>query len=123
VAGWFTSHYEAPTLPESIFFLQLLISNRLIMVDRVLILNKVISVIGKATESSAESFVEGIALIGPEAALNSRQLVEVLLELEEFAEDDLGVEFDWTADSALSMTRSIMRTIGTLVDHLHGLTR
>lgn len=93
------------------------------MVDRVLILNKVISVIDKATESSAESFVEGIALIGPEAALNSRQLVEVLLELEEFAEDDLGVEFDWTADSALSMTRSIMRTIGTLVDHLHGLTR
>jgi len=92
------------------------------MVDKVDVLNKVKIAIGSAMETSVEQFDESTVLIGPEAALCSRQLVEVLLELEEFSEEELDVEFDWTSDSALSMTRSIMRTIGTLVDHLHGLT-
>lgn len=61
------------------------------------------------------------ALIGPGAIIKSRVIVELLLALEEYSEDELGAEFDWTSDSAVSIERSIFRTVGTLADHLHGL--
>jgi acyl carrier protein len=60
-------------------------------------------------------------LIGDEAILDSRSLVELLLGLEEFAEDELGATFDWSSDSAMSQRRSIFRSIGALSEHLAGL--
>jgi len=92
------------------------------MVDREKVLEKVRETIAEASELSPSDISEETVLIGPDSSLSSRELVEVLLELEEYAEDALGVEFDWTSDSALSIGRSILRTVGTLVDHLHGLT-
>lgn len=62
------------------------------------------------------------ALIGGQAAIKSRALVELLLALEEFAEDELDATFDWTSDAAMSESRSIFRSVGVLADHLHGLT-
>ena len=47
-------------------------------------------------------------LIGEKAVLKSRAVVELLLALEEFAEDEMGVEFDWTSDSAMSISRSVL---------------
>jgi acyl carrier protein len=60
-------------------------------------------------------------LIGDDAILDSRSLVELLLSLEEFAEDELGATFDWSGDSAMSQRRSIFRSIGTLAEHIAGL--
>jgi hypothetical protein len=54
-------------------------------------------------------------LIGGEAQLNSMQLVEVCLALEDKAEL-LGFEFDWTSDSTLSRSRSMFRSVSTLAE-------
>ena len=71
---------------------------------------------------SAESVSEATRLIGGNSGLNSLNLVELLLVLEEFSEDTLHVRFDWTSDSAMSENRSILRTIGSLADHIAGLS-
>ena len=67
------------------------------------------------------SAVPETQLIGAQAVLKSRQLVQVLLALEEFSEDRLHTEFDWRSDSAMSASRSIFRTVGVLAGHLHQL--
>jgi hypothetical protein len=64
---------------------------------------------------------ESTALIGGETVLNSRGLVELLVALEEFSEDKLHVQFDWTSDSAMSTKRSVYRTVGSLADHISSL--
>lgn len=53
-------------------------------------------------------------LIGSSAILNSRDLVVLLLEVEEFLEEEYDAEFNWYSDSAMSDARSRLRTIGTL---------
>lgn len=58
---------------------------------------------------------EDAQLIGGEAVLDSMKLVEVCLALEDRA-DDLGFEFDWTSDAAMSKSRSLFRTIASLAE-------
>ena len=93
------------------------------MNDKKVILDKVISVITDLSDAVSEQITEDSKLIGGEAIVTSRALVEALLELEEFAEDQLGVEFDWSSDSAMSQSRSIFRTTGSLADHLFSLKK
>jgi hypothetical protein len=62
-------------------------------------------------------------LLGSGSPLKSRELVELLLAVEEFAEDRMGVRFDWTSDKAMSEAHSLFRTVGSLADHLAGLQR
>ena len=38
--------------------------------------------------------------------------------VEEFAQDKLGVAWDWTSDSAMSEARSVLRNIAALSQHL-----
>lgn len=54
------------------------------------------------------------ALIGDGSVLDSMKLVEVCLELEDIAEEH-NFEFDWTSEAAMSKSRSMFRTAGTLV--------
>ncbi len=64
---------------------------------------------------------ESTPLIGGQTVLNSRGLVELLVALEEFSEEKLHVQFDWTSDSAMSTKRSVYRTVGSLADHISSL--
>jgi acyl carrier protein len=52
-------------------------------------------------------------LIGGKSLLDSMKLVELCLALEDKA-TDLGFEFDWTSDAAMSKSRSMFRTAGSL---------
>ena len=52
-------------------------------------------------------------LIGWESVLDSMKLVELCLALEDKAAD-IGFEFDWTSDAAMSRSRSMFRTAGSL---------
>jgi acyl carrier protein len=52
-------------------------------------------------------------LIGSDSVLDSMKLVELCLALEDKA-GDLGFEFDWTSDTAMSKSRSMFRTAGSL---------
>ena len=54
------------------------------------------------------------ALIGGESLLDSMKLVELCLALEDKA-TDLGFEFDWTSDAAMSKSLSMFRRVGSLL--------
>lgn len=55
------------------------------------------------------------ALIGAASILDSMRLVELCLVLEDKA-SELGFEFDWTSESALSRSRSMFRNAGALAE-------
>jgi len=52
-------------------------------------------------------------LIGGESLLDSMNLVEVCLLLEDLA-DEHGFEFDWTSEAAMSRSHSMFRSVSTL---------
>jgi acyl carrier protein len=57
----------------------------------------------------------GTVLIGSNAALKSRDLVVLMLEIEDWLVAEYGIEFDWNADAAMSGSRSRMRTLDALI--------
>lgn len=60
----------------------------------------------------------GTVLVGGGRVVDSADLVMLLLAVEEFAQEKLGATFDWTSDSAMSEARSVLRSVGSLTDHL-----
>ncbi len=52
-------------------------------------------------------------LLGDASLLDSMKLVELCISLEDLA-DELGFEFDWTSEAAMSKSRSMFRTAGAL---------
>jgi acyl carrier protein len=74
----------------------------------------VISVIDNALESK-EEITEEMQIIGGESLLDSMKLVEVCLALEDIA-DELGFEFDWTSEAAMSKSRSMFRSVAALAE-------
>lgn len=52
-------------------------------------------------------------LLGDGSLLDSMKLVELCISLEDLAED-MGFEFDWTSEAAMSKSRSMFRTAGAL---------
>jgi acyl carrier protein len=53
------------------------------------------------------------SLIGDAGILDSMKLVELCLALEDLALE-MDFEFDWTSDVAMSKSRSMFRTVGSL---------
>jgi len=64
-------------------------------------------------ENKSQVVAEDTPLIGGEGLLDSMKLVELCLALEDKA-TELGFEFDWTSDAAMSKSRSMFRTAGSL---------
>ena len=91
--------------------------------DRAGILATIMDYLCEFGELGRETVGEETKLIGADAAIKSRALVELLLALEDFAESDLGCNFDWTSDQALSEANSAFRSVGSLTDHLHQLAQ
>jgi acyl carrier protein len=58
---------------------------------------------------------EDMQLIGGESLLDSMNLVEVCVALEDLA-DEHGFEFDWTSESAMSKSQSMFRSVATLAE-------
>ena len=57
-------------------------------------------------------------LIGKDASMDSMKLVELCLALEDKA-GELGFEFDWTSEAAMSRSRSLFRTVTSLAEEFH----
>ena len=64
-------------------------------------------------EDKSQNVTDDTALIGGGSLFNSMKLVELCLALEDKA-TDLGFEFDWTSDAAMSKSLSMFRTAGSL---------
>ena len=74
----------------------------------------VICAINDALEGKAE-ITEEMQLIGGQSPLDSMQLIEVCLALEDLA-DEHGFEFDWTSEAAMSKSRSMFRSVVALAE-------
>jgi hypothetical protein len=74
----------------------------------------VIQAISDIVKGKTEIF-EDTQLIGGDSLLDSMNLVEVCLLLEDIA-DEHGFEFDWTSEAAMSKSRSMFRTVSALAN-------
>ena len=75
--------------------------------------NEVFNQISQLLEDKSLTVTDDMALIGGDSFLDSMKLVELCLALEDKAAD-MGFEFDWTSDAAMSRSRSMFRTAGAL---------
>jgi len=66
-------------------------------------------------EEITEEITEEMKLIGGESSLDSMNLVQVCITLEDFA-DDNGFEFDWASEDAMSKSRSMFRSVAALAE-------
>ena len=79
------------------------------------------------TELASLTFVDessvtpDTVLVGQNRVVDSADLVILLLAVEDFAKEKLGIEWDWTSDSAMSEARSVLRNVGSLAQHLSEL--
>ena len=74
---------------------------------------EVFSQISQLLENKSLTVTDDMPLIGGESVLDSMKLVELCLSLEDKAAE-IGFEFDWTSDAAMSRSRSMFRTAGSL---------
>ncbi len=75
-----------------------------------------VDVFGAIASLSDEPYLtisDATPLIGDGSVLDSSRLVELCLSLEDKA-SELGFEFDWTSEAALSKSRSMFRNAGSL---------
>lgn len=75
--------------------------------------SEVFSQISQLLENKSLTVTDDMLLIGGESVLDSMKLVELCLALEDKAAD-MGFEFDWTSDAAMSRSSSMFRTAGSL---------
>ena len=62
-----------------------------------------------------------LKLLGDESIVESRELVEILLIVEDFLDENFDVEFDWSSSNAMSSASSNFRSLGSLFDHVKSL--
>ena len=77
-----------------------------------------IKIVSKAISDILKGKVEvseDMQLIGGESLLDSMNLVETCLLLEDVAEK-YGFEFDWTSEAAMSRSRSMFRSVSALAE-------
>ncbi|MDG2297650.1 MAG: acyl carrier protein [Gammaproteobacteria bacterium] len=87
------------------------------MIDNKIIKSEIIQAIQSLIEDSSVELNESTALLGGDGLMDSMSLVELCLILEDKA-SELGFEFDWTSDSAMSRSRSMFRSVGSLTDEM-----
>ena len=74
---------------------------------------KIHDAIASLLEDKSIRVTDDMPLIGDESHLDSMRLVELCLKLEDIAAEQ-GFDFDWTSASAMSNSRGMFRTAGTL---------
>ncbi len=73
------------------------------------------AVISQLLEDKSLVVTDDMPLIGSKSVLDSMNLVTLCLALEDKA-TEMGFEFDWTSDAAMSRSRSMFRTAGSLAN-------
>lgn len=85
------------------------------MPDATTIKYLVFAAITELLEDNSLSITDDTPLIGGESLLDSMRLVELCLALEDKSVE-LAFTFDWTSDTAMSKSRSMFRTAGSLAN-------
>jgi acyl carrier protein len=66
-------------------------------------------------EGASGSISSETPLVGSSSALDSMKLVQLCIILEDIA-SEMGFEFDWTSEAAMSKSRGMFRSAGALSD-------
>jgi len=74
---------------------------------------RIFQTVAGLVEDETVVVTERTPLIGDGRALDSMKLVELCLALEDLA-GELGSAFDWTSETAMSRSRSMFRSAGSL---------
>lgn len=74
-----------------------------------------IEIVRSLNETESADIDLASPLIGDNGMFDSMKLVDLCISLEDKAAD-LDFEFDWTSDVAMSKSRSIFRTVGSLAN-------
>ena len=80
---------------------------------------QVYSAIASVAENKSARIGPDTELIGEGRLFDSMKLVELCLALEDLG-GDLGFDFDWTSDAAMSRSASMFRTAGALAAEFIG---
>jgi hypothetical protein len=80
-----------------------------------------IEAIAEITSTDAAGLTDRTPLVGEGSPLDSRDLVELLLCAEDFARARLLARFDWTSSDSIKRQREILRSVGSLAEHLRSL--
>jgi hypothetical protein len=83
------------------------------MTDTNNLTSEIFNAIASLLEDNSVQVIADLPLVGADRALNSMKLIELCILLEDMA-TDIGFEFDWTSDLAMSKSQSIFRTAGAL---------
>jgi len=75
---------------------------------------RVFGAISAVLQDGSVVISEETVLIGDGSVLDSMRLVELCLALEDIGAQ-MGFDFDWTSDAAMSRSRSMFRTAGSLL--------
>ena len=75
-------------------------------------------IIESITEIKISELTEETPLLGNLAILDSMSLVELCVNLEDYANEN-GFQFDWTSNSTMSNSRSMFRNIGSLLEEFN----
>lgn len=57
-------------------------------------------------------------MVGPSRAIKSIQLVELLLKMEDYVEKNSNQKLNWADNSAMSETRSVLKSVNSLAKHI-----
>jgi acyl carrier protein len=76
---------------------------------------KIYEEISELTGDPSIEINDSTPLLGDGSVLDSMKVVSLCLILEDLAADH-DCEFDWTSDAAMSRSRSMFRTAGTLAE-------
>jgi len=80
--------------------------------------NYIIKELSTICKEPKRSFSSNTPLVGPARALKSVELVELLLKMEDYVEENFNSKFNWSDNSAMSETTSVLRTINSLAEHI-----
>tara|TARA_B110000305_G_C19055095_1_gene454465 strand:+ start:227 stop:514 length:288 start_codon:yes stop_codon:yes gene_type:complete len=80
--------------------------------------NYIIKELALICKDPKRTFSSSTALVGPDRALRSIELVELLLKMEDYVEEKFNSKFNWADNSAMSETRSVLRTVNSLANHI-----
>lgn len=76
---------------------------------------KIFSEISELADNDQIEISDATPLLGDGSVLDSMKLVTLCIALEDIAAD-YDFDFDWTSEAAMSRSRSMFRTAGSLVE-------
>lgn len=85
------------------------------MTNHSIIADQILAAISALAENPSHAISADSQLIGDGSVLDSMKLVELCLLLEDMA-NELGFEFDWTSEAAMSHSRGMFRSVAALTE-------